>query len=109
MAESDKAKAAQGEKKQKAIVPHLRSRRFAWDLELLLLAHRAGKRFVTGPVHVRPAARASRVGWKGALQAGLDTLEARDNYGSPEQREQVRAIYEDGLRMLAADPRLTTH
>lgn len=57
-----------------SIVPRLRSRRFAWDLELLLLAHRAGLRFVTGPVHVAPAARASRVGWLGALQAGLDTL-----------------------------------
>lgn len=56
------------------LVPQLRSRRFAWDLELLLLAHRTGRRFVTGPVHVRPAARASRVGWGGALQAGFDTL-----------------------------------
>jgi predicted glycoside hydrolase/deacetylase ChbG (UPF0249 family) len=57
-----------------SLVPQLRSRRFAWDLELLLLAHRSGHAFVTGPVHVRPAARASRVGWGGALQAGLDTL-----------------------------------
>ncbi len=56
------------------LIPQLRSRRFAWDLELLLLAHRAGRRFVTGPVHVRPAARASSVGWGGALQAGFDTL-----------------------------------
>jgi len=57
-----------------ALVPRLRSRRFAWDLELILLAHRAGHRCVTGPVRVQPADRASRVGWRGALQAGLDTL-----------------------------------
>ncbi len=57
-----------------ALVPRLRSRRFAWDLELVLLAHRAGHPCVTGPVHVRPSDRASRVGWRGALQAGFDTL-----------------------------------
>ena len=56
------------------LVPRLRSRRFAWDLELLLLAHRQGYRFVTGPVHVTPAQRASRVGWRGAMEAGVDTL-----------------------------------
>lgn len=57
-----------------ALLPRLRCRRFAWDLELVLLAHRSGYQFVTGPVHVRPADRASRVGPAGALQAGLDTL-----------------------------------
>lgn len=62
------------------IVPRLRAKRFAWDLELVLLAHRAGHPCVTAPVRVRPADRASRVGWAGALQAGLDTLRifARD-------------------------------
>ena len=62
------------------IVPRLRARRFAWDLELVLLAHRAGHPCVTGPVRVTPADRASRVGWAGALQAGFDTLRifARD-------------------------------
>ena len=62
------------------VVPRLRSRRFAWDLELVLLAHRSGLRCVTGPVHITPAQRASRVGWRGALQAGFDTLRifARD-------------------------------
>ena len=56
------------------LVPRLRAKRFAWDLELVLLAHRAGHACVTGPVRVRPSDRASRVGWTGALQAGLDTL-----------------------------------
>ncbi len=56
------------------LVPRLRAKRFAWDLELVLLAHRAGHPVVTGPVRVRPADRASRVGWGGALQAGFDTL-----------------------------------
>jgi hypothetical protein len=64
----------------RALVPRLRSRRFAWDLELVLLAHRSGLACVTGPVHVTPAERASRVGWRGALEAGVDTLRifARD-------------------------------
>ena len=62
------------------LVPRLRSERFAWDLELILLAHREGLRFVTGPVTVAPSARASRVGLYGALHAGVDTLRiwARD-------------------------------
>jgi predicted glycoside hydrolase/deacetylase ChbG (UPF0249 family) len=66
------------------LLPRLHARRFAWDLELLLFAHRAGHAFVTGPVHVRPASRASRVGWGGALQAGIDTLRifARDRAGA---------------------------
>ncbi len=56
------------------LVPRLRARRFAWDLELILAAHREGRSFVTGPVHVEPAARVSRVRPAGALHAGLDTL-----------------------------------
>ncbi len=78
------------------LVPRLRSRRFAWDLELVLLAHRAGHPCVTGPVRVTPTDRTSRVGWLGALQAGLDTLRifARDRglaaYGPLPQRAARR-------------------
>ncbi len=56
------------------VLPHLRSRRFAWDVELLLLAHKARHRFVIHPVRVEPASRASRVGVAGALHAAVDTL-----------------------------------
>jgi predicted glycoside hydrolase/deacetylase ChbG (UPF0249 family) len=86
----------------RAIVPRLRARRFAWDLELLLLAHRAGARFVTGPVHVRPAARASRVGAGGALQAGIDTLRiwwrdrALAGYAEPRRRPRPTRVLVSG-------------
>jgi predicted glycoside hydrolase/deacetylase ChbG (UPF0249 family) len=84
----------------RSLVPRLRARRFAWDLELLLLAHRDGRRFVTGPVHVRPASRASRVGWGGALQAGIDTVRiwwrdrALAGYGAsrPARRRRTRLL-----------------
>jgi predicted glycoside hydrolase/deacetylase ChbG (UPF0249 family) len=56
------------------LVPRLTSRRFAWDVELLLLAHRRGRRAVTGPVRVEPSSRASRVTPLGALLAGWDTF-----------------------------------
>ena len=56
------------------LIPRLRAQRFAWDLELVLLAVRAGSRVVSGPVTVKPSARASHLRWRGALQAGIDTL-----------------------------------
>jgi predicted glycoside hydrolase/deacetylase ChbG (UPF0249 family) len=56
------------------LVPRLTSRRFAWDVELLLLAHRTGRRSVAGPVHLAPSSRASRVTPRAALLSGLDTF-----------------------------------
>ena len=56
------------------LMPRVHARRFAWDLEFVLLAVRGGHRVVTGPVTVQPAARASHLKWGGALQAGFDTL-----------------------------------
>ncbi|MDJ0975002.1 MAG: glycosyltransferase [Planctomycetota bacterium] len=56
------------------LVPHLRCRRFAWDLEFVLLALETGHGFVSVPVRLEPAARASRVGWRGALLAAVDTV-----------------------------------
>ena len=84
------------------LVPRLRSKRFAWDLELVLLAHRAGHRFVTGPVHVRPAARASRVGWIGALQAGADTLRIFLRDRTSEHRRQGRRASPRPTRLLVS-------
>lgn len=83
------------------LLPRLRARRFAWDLELILLAHRAGHRFVSGPVHVRPSARASRVGWGGALQAGWDTLRifVRDRSGA---RRGLAPVVPRPTRMLVS-------
>jgi hypothetical protein len=56
------------------LVPRLRSQRFAWDVELLLLAHRSGRRCVAAPVELGPSLRASRVTLRNALLSGLDTL-----------------------------------
>ena len=56
------------------IVPQLTSRRFAWDLELLHAALRAGAHVVVGPVDVLPSQRSSRVTGRAALHAGWDTL-----------------------------------
>ena len=56
------------------IVPTLRSRRFAWDVELLLAATRLGYAVVVGPVDVRRGTRPSRVSAQAALRAGWDTL-----------------------------------
>ena len=55
------------------VVPHLRSKRFAWDLEFVYLAVEAGYRCKAASVGVEPATRASRLGWRGAIEAGLDT------------------------------------
>jgi predicted glycoside hydrolase/deacetylase ChbG (UPF0249 family) len=56
------------------VVPHLCSKRFAWDLEFVYLAVEAGYRCKAAPVGVEPATRASRLGWRGAVEAGLDTV-----------------------------------
>lgn len=57
-----------------AAVPALRSRRWAWDLELLVVADRLGARIVAGPVAVDFSRRATRIGLRGFLDSGLDTL-----------------------------------
>src|SRR2546422_257013 len=51
----------------RAIVPAIRTRRYAWDIELLVLAHRAGARIVSGPVNVDFGRRGVRIGPAGFL------------------------------------------
>ncbi|MBL9085704.1 MAG: glycosyltransferase [Planctomycetia bacterium] len=58
----------------RALVPALRTRRWAWDVELLLLAHRAGARIVAAPVTVDFRRPGVRIGARGFLDSGLDTL-----------------------------------
>jgi hypothetical protein len=58
----------------RALVPALRTRRWAWDVELLVLAHRAGARFVAAPVTVDFRRPGVRIGARGFLDSGLDTL-----------------------------------
>ncbi len=58
----------------RAVVPAIRARRFAWDIELLLLAHRLGARIVSGPVAVDFLERGTRIGWRGFLASGVDTV-----------------------------------
>jgi predicted glycoside hydrolase/deacetylase ChbG (UPF0249 family) len=57
-----------------ALVPAIRARRWAWDLELLLLAHRAGARIAQAPVSVSFLERGTRIGLRGFLRSGVDTL-----------------------------------
>jgi dolichol-phosphate mannosyltransferase len=57
-----------------AVVPALRTRRWAWDVELLVLAHRVGARIVAVPVTVDFRRPGVRIGWRGFLDSGLDTL-----------------------------------
>lgn len=57
-----------------AVVPRLVTRRFAWDVELLVLAHRAGARIVAAPVTVDFRRPGVRIGALGFLRSGLDTL-----------------------------------
>ncbi len=66
----------------RAAVPALKTRRWAWDLELLVVAHRAGARIVAGPVSVDFSRAATRIGLKGFVDSGLDTLKilARDRW-----------------------------
>ena len=58
----------------RAVVPAIRTRRWAWDIELLVLAHRLGARIVSGPVAVDFLERGTRIGWRGFLASGVDTL-----------------------------------
>ena len=60
----------------RALVPAIVAHRWTWDVELLLLAHRLGARFVAVPVHVDFHARGTRLLWRDAAAAGLDTLVA---------------------------------
>lgn len=56
------------------LVPALSSRRFAFDVELLVLAHRAGCRIVAAPVTVDFRRAGVRIGWRGFVAAGVETL-----------------------------------
>jgi hypothetical protein len=56
------------------VVDAIRSRRYAWDIELLVLAHRVGARIVSAPVTVDFGRRGVRIGPAGFLASGLDTL-----------------------------------
>jgi hypothetical protein len=68
----------------RAVVPAIRGRRYAWDIELLLLAHRLGARLASGPVSVDFLDRGVRIPWRGFLAAGADTVAAfvRDRWFS---------------------------
>ncbi|MCC7140184.1 MAG: glycosyltransferase [Planctomycetes bacterium] len=55
------------------LVPALSTRRFAWDVELLVLAHRARLRLVAVPVTVDFRRPGVRIGWRGFLASGVDT------------------------------------
>ncbi len=57
----------------RSVVPAIRTERYAWDIELLVLAHRLGARIVSGPVAVDFLDRGVRIGWRGFLDSGLDT------------------------------------
>jgi len=57
-----------------AVIPAVRTRRWAWDIEVLVLAHRAGARIVAGPVSVDFKAGGARIGWRGVVASALDTL-----------------------------------
>jgi len=58
------------------IVPAIVTTRWAWDVELLLLAHRLGARIVAGPVTVDFDGAGARIGLRGFLASGLDTARA---------------------------------
>ncbi|MFO0932852.1 MAG: glycosyltransferase [Planctomycetota bacterium] len=58
----------------RALVPALRTQRWAWDVELLVLAHRAGARIVAAPVTVDFRRPGVRIGARGFLDSGLDTV-----------------------------------
>ena len=58
----------------RALVPALRTRRWAWDVELLVLAHRAGARIVAAPVTVDFRRPGVRIGLRGFVDSGLDTV-----------------------------------
>jgi|GEM_PF-2180751 len=58
----------------RALVPALRTQRWAWDVELLVLAHRARLRIVAVPVTVDFRRAGVRIGARGFLDSGLDTL-----------------------------------
>lgn len=58
----------------RAVVPAIVGRRWAWDVELLLLAHAIGARIVSGPVSVDFRERGVRIGWRGFLASGFDTV-----------------------------------
>jgi hypothetical protein len=60
----------------RAVVPAIRAKRYAWDIELLLLAHRIGARIASGPVSVDFLERGARIPWRGFLASGIDTLRA---------------------------------
>lgn len=96
------------------LVPHLTCRRFAWDLELLLLAHRAGRHTVVGPVRVDPGGRPSRVTPLAALHAGWDTLRiwwrdralaCRSHAPAPAALRPTLAISADDLGLCASTDR----
>lgn len=57
-----------------AVIPAVRTRRWAWDIEVLVLAHRRGARIVSGPVSVDFKAGGARIGWRGVVASALDTL-----------------------------------
>lgn len=57
-----------------AVIPAVRTHRFAWDIEVLVLAHRAGARIVSGPVSVDFLAGGARIGARGVLASAVDTL-----------------------------------
>lgn len=56
------------------VIPAVRTRRWAWDIEVLVLAHRAGARIVSGPVTVDFLAGGARIGLRGVVASALDTL-----------------------------------
>jgi GT2 family glycosyltransferase len=58
----------------RAVVPAIRTTRWAWDVELLVLAHRLGARIVSSPVRVDFRRRSVRIGGRGFLDSGLDTV-----------------------------------
>ena len=56
------------------VVPAIRARRWAWDVELLLLAHRLGARIVQGPVAVDFLREGTRIGRLGLVASAFDTF-----------------------------------
>ena len=57
-----------------SVIPAVRTRRWAWDIEVLVLAHRAGARIVSGPVSVDFLAGGARIGLRGVVASAVDTL-----------------------------------
>lgn len=56
-----------------AVVPRMLVKRFAFDLEALVIAHRLGFRVVEAPVVVTRERDLTKVGWADALHAAWDT------------------------------------